>query len=339
MEQIPPTYRKLIATVHGKNYRNISRIVEVPLELPGAGELLVRNHYAGINASDINLTSGAYGNLPSLPMDLGVEAVGEVVAIGEGVEGWQPGDAIAYLSPGAYGEYNRINARVGYHLPRPSKEALPLVASAMTAAVGLNHVGDMGDTDLVLVTGAAGGTGQFAVQLAKLAGNHVIALCGGEDKAAMLRSLGADRVINYHHESLDQILSQEYPKGVDLIYECIGGEVFDICLEHIGFRGRLLIVGYISEYLGEPDSVLAPRVYTKLLWKSASIRGFIASAYPRATRDETERLIKLWQNQQLISKVDTTPFEGVEAIPDALDHLYGGRSLGKVIVNFPVIAN
>src|SRR5690554_4575711 len=322
MNPLPTTYRKLVATAHGKNYHDISRILEVPLELPTRGQLLVRNHFAGVNASDINLTSGAYGRLPSLPMDLGVEAVGEVVAVGCGISGWQPGDALAYLSAGAYGEYNCIDARAAYRLKRPVAEALPLVASAMTAGVGLYHIGEMSVDDVVLVTGAAGGTGQFAVQLARLTGNHVIALCGNDEKAAMLADLGANRVINYRRESLTEVLSREYPRGVDLVYECIGGQVFDTCVEHLAFKGRLLIVGYISEYRNGPEAIIAPRIYTKLLWKSASVHGFISAAYPKATRAETGRLIDLWQDGRLVSRVDGTPFRGLEAIPDALDYLY-----------------
>src|SRR5690606_3007267 len=111
MQTLPATYRKLVATRHGKDYHSITEVVEVPLEQPGPGKVLIQNHYAGVNASDINITSGAYGGLPPLPMDLGVEAVGTVVAIGEGVNGVRVGDAVAYLQRGAYGEYNTLSER------------------------------------------------------------------------------------------------------------------------------------------------------------------------------------------------------------------------------------
>jgi len=332
MQTLPATYRKLVATRHGKDYHSITEVVEVPLEQPGPGKVLIKNAYAGVNASDINITSGAYGGLPPLPMDLGVEAVGTVVAIGDGVNGVSVGDAVMYLHRGAYGEYNTLGEKHLYRLPAVSPEALPLIASGVTAAVGLNKFGEMKSGDVVLVTGAAGGTGQFAVQLAKLAGNHVIAVVGSDDKEGVVRALGADRVINYRKEDLNTVLRAEYPKGIDLIYECIGGKTFDACVDNLAVLGRLLVVGYISEYQGQPEPVLQPRIYTKLLWKSASIRGFISSAYPDVQRAETLRLIELWHQGKLKSLVEDAEFRGPEGVGAALDHLYSGTSIGKVIV-------
>lgn len=333
MDSLPTTYRKLVATRPGKDYRSITRIVEAPLRPPRPGKILVRNRYAGVNASDINLTSGAYGSVPALPMDLGVEAVGTVAALGDGVTAFAPGDAVTYLRAGAYGEFVELDARWAFKVPRLSPDILPLVASGMTAAVGLHHVGEMRSGDTVLVTGAAGGTGQFAVQLAKLAGNHVVAVCGGGEKAALLARLGADRVVDHRREDLGAVLRAEYPKGVDLVYECVGGPTFDVCVDHLAMRGRLLIVGYMSEYQEGAETVTAPRLYTKLLWKSASVRGFISSMHPEAAQAETIRLIRLWDEGALTSVVDRTPFRGLDSIPDAIDHLYGGRSVGKVIVD------
>jgi NADPH-dependent curcumin reductase CurA len=219
--------------------------------------------------------------------------------------------------------------------PERKPPLLALVASGMTAAVGLHHVGQIQPGDVVLVTGAAGGTGQFAVQLAKLAGNPVVAVCGWPEKAVLLRTLGADRVIDYRSENLDQVLRDEYPKGIDLVYEGVGGSIFDTCVDHLAVLGRLLIVGYISEYQDGPQPVLAPRIYSRLLWKSASVRGFISSMYPRQMHSETLRLIDLWQQGRLQCVVDPTPFIGLDAVPAALDHLYSGRSHGKVMVQLP----
>jgi hypothetical protein len=113
----------------------------------------------------------------------------------------------------------------------------------------------MKSQEVVLVTAAAGGTGHIAVQLAKLAGNHVIGTCSSEAKAQLLRELGCDREINYRTEDLDRVLKQEYPKGINLVFDCVGKEVFDTCVDNLAVRGRLVAIGFISEYAKNPERV------------------------------------------------------------------------------------
>lgn len=103
-------------------------------------------------------------------------------------------------------------------------------------------------TCFMKVTAAAGATGLFAVQLAKLAGNHVIATCSSDDKAEVLKKLGCDRVINYKKENLHTTLKKEYPKGIDIVYESVGGDTFTTCVRNLAQFGRLIIIGAISQY-------------------------------------------------------------------------------------------
>jgi NADPH-dependent curcumin reductase CurA len=128
--------------------------------------------------------------------------------------------------------------------------------------------------ETVLVTAAAGGTGQFAVQLAKLAGNKVVATCGGADKAALLRELGVDRVIDYRKESVKEVL-KEFPKGVHVIYESVGGQMFDTCMNALAIFGRMVVIGMISQYTEGEGGSWKPATYPglceKLLWKSQTV--------------------------------------------------------------------
>jgi hypothetical protein len=101
--------------------------------------------------------------------------------------------------------------------------------------------------ETVLVTAAAGGTGMFAVQLAKLAGNHVVATCSSPAKVELLKRLGADRVVDYKVESLKAVLRKEYPKGVDLVYESVGGDMFRTAVGALADKGRLVIIGMMSQ--------------------------------------------------------------------------------------------
>lgn len=125
---------------------------------------------------------------------------------------------------------------------------LPLMVSGLTASLSLEHVGRMSSGETVLVTAAAGATGSFAVQLAKLNSNHVIGTCSSDEKATFLKSLGCDRVVNYRKENLNEVLKSEYPKGVDLVYECVGGEMYETCVKNLAVKGRIIIIGMISGY-------------------------------------------------------------------------------------------
>jgi NADPH-dependent curcumin reductase CurA len=172
------------------------------------------------------------------------------------------------------------------------------------------------------------------VQLAKLAGNTVIGTCGSDDKADLLKTLGCDRVINYKKEDVGTVLKTEYPQGINLIYESVGGTMFDTCVENLAIRGRLVIIGYISEYMSKPDLVTQPRIYRILLSKSASLRSMFLLHFIRQVPAEAAKLIALYQEGKLKAQVDPTLFQGVDGVVDAVEYLHTGKSSGKVVVKF-----
>lgn len=331
---LPTTYRKLIAPRFSKNFREAAEIVEVPLSPPGPQEITIRNRFAGVNATDVNIAAGLYTPGTPPPIDLGAEMTGEVVAVGDKVTTFKPGDWVVTNSLGGYAEYVTLRARYAIPVPQATPEILSLVISGVTASIGLNVTGEMRTGETVLVTAAAGGTGQFAVQLAKAAGNHVIGTCSSEDKAALLRSLGCDRVVNYKQENLGTVLKAEYPRGVDLVYESVGRAMFDTCVENLAVRGRLVIIGYITEYLSEPEIVSSERIYFKLLGKSASIRSMFLLHYIKQVPEIMTELVNLYETGNLYAAVDPTPFQGVDAVVDAVEYLHSGKSSGKVVVRF-----
>lgn len=117
----------------------------------------------------------------------------------------------------------------------------------------------------MLITAAAGGTGQIAVQWAKQRGCYVIGMTSSAAKAEYLKSLGADCIINYREENLDEVLTEKFPAGIDVVWETIGGEVYETLFHHLAPRGRLVIIGSITSYLGEgmlghPITALEPKV-------------------------------------------------------------------------------
>ena len=331
---LPKTYRKVIAAHFSNHFREAAKIVEAELLPPGANEITVKTHYAGVNATDVNISAGTYTPGATPPIDLGAEVVGEVVAVGEKVTDFKVGDFVATNSLGGYTEYYTIRARYAIPVPDPSPEILSLIMSGTTASIGLSVTGDMKSGETVLVTAAAGGTGQFAVQLAKLAGNTVIGTCSSDDKAELLRKLGCDRVVNYKTEDLGAVLTAEYPRGMDVIYESVGRQMFDTCVDHLAIRGRLVIIGYIAEYLDTPEVVTSPRIYYKLLGKSASLRSMFLLHFIRQVPEHMAKLMELYKNGQLQIAVDPTVFTGVEGVVDAVEYLHSGKSSGKVVVRF-----
>ncbi|PMB25646.1 zinc-binding dehydrogenase [Fischerella thermalis] len=328
-------YRKLIGKQISQDFKSAVEIIEVPIPTPDHNQLLIKNKFAGINAGfDTLLCQGKvpYVNLTP-PFDLGVEAVGEVVAVGDNIQDFQVGDAvITTVRGGGYREYQVIDANLAVKVRQAIPEVLTLMPTGISALVALEKVGEMKSNEVVLVTAAAGGTGHIAVQLAKLAGNHVIGTCGSQVKAELLQKLGCDRTINYRSENLNQVLRNEYPNGINLVFDCVGKQVFDTCVENLAIRGRLVVVGFISEYGKDLEQVTQPRIYHKLFWKAASVRGFLMPLYQEYATAARDRLLNLFYGNQLKVAIDPTPFHGIESIPTAVEYLLSGKNCGKVVV-------
>ncbi|MCU0498302.1 MAG: zinc-binding dehydrogenase [Anaerolineae bacterium] len=335
---MPTVYQKLTAIQHSKNFRDAVQIqtAELP-EVPHPDEIVVKTLYAGVNAADLMMAAGQYLLPTPVPCDLGSEMVGQVVATGDNVGNLKSGDYVLINGIGCgYRDYYTINARRVIPIPQASPEIMSLSIGGLTASLGLSLTGEMSSNETVLITAAAGGTGQFAVQLAKLAGNKVIGTCSSDDKVELLRSLGVDRPINYKRENMREVLKSEFPRGVHLVFDGVGGEQFDIAVDHLARFGRLVNIGFISEYHAEPEQVTRPRIYYKLLAKNASIRTFNLNLYfsrPEA-QEHLMRLVGLLNEGQLNPAIDPAIFQGVAGSIDAVEYLQRGENTGKVVVRF-----
>ncbi len=336
---LPKRYKKLIATEPSRELRRVARVVDAELHEPGPGEIVVRNIYAGVNASDLNIAAGVYDAFKlvttgSPDLELGGEALSEVVAVGPGVNHLKPGQhVLTLIVGGGFREYLTLPADKAIPIPQATPALTALMVNGLTASIGLKHVGELKPGETVLITAAAGGVGHLAVQLAKLAGAHVIGVCGTDEKVPFLEELGCDRVLNYRTQNLKEVLKREYPRGINLIFEMVGGELFDTLVHHLAEFGRLVICGYISEYRHDSaDKVLQPRIYEALLWKSASVRGFIYFRYESLLAPHLTELVGLVLSGKLKVVVDPTRFVGVESCVDAVEHLHSGKNIGKVLV-------
>uniref|UniRef100_A0A1J3FLM3 Zinc-binding alcohol dehydrogenase domain-containing protein 2 n=1 Tax=Noccaea caerulescens TaxID=107243 RepID=A0A1J3FLM3_NOCCA len=335
--ELPQSFEKIIVHALSHNFRNATRIARTTLQLPiGPHQVLLKVIYAGVNASDVNFSSGRYfgGGSPKLPFDAGFEGVGLIAAVGESVKNLEVGTPAAVMTFGAYSEYMIVSSKHVLPVPRPDPEVVAMLTSGLTALTALEKAGQMKSSETVLVTAAAGGTGQFAVQLAKLAGNKVIATCGGSEKARLLKDLGVDRVIDYKTEDIKTVLKKEFPKGVDIIYESVGGQMFDMCLNALAVYGRLIVIGMISQYQGEKGWQPAnyPGLCEKILAKSQTVAGFFLVQYSQLWKQNLEKLFHLYSLGKLKVGIDQKKFIGLNAVSDAVEYLHSGKSTGKVIV-------
>ncbi|XP_042009650.1 prostaglandin reductase-3-like isoform X2 [Salvia splendens] len=339
--QIPQSFDKIVVHTLSHNFQSATRVVRASLRLPLKPDYVLMNIiYAGVNASDVNFSSGRYFSGSSkdtaslLPFDAGFEAVGIIAAIGDSVKHLKVGTPAAIMTYGSYAEFTAVPSKHILPVARPDPEVVAMLTSGLTASIALEKAAQMDSGKTVLITAAAGGTGQFAVQLAKLAGNKVIATCGGKDKARLLKDLGVDRIIDYKAENIKTVLKDEFPKGVDIIYESVGGEMFDLCLNALTTYGRLIVIGMISQYQGEDG--WKPRNYTglceKILAKSQTVAGFFLVQYAHFWQEHLDKLMDLYTSRKLKVIVDPKTFVGVHSVADAVNYLHSGKSVGKVVV-------
>lgn len=332
---LPARFRKLVVTDPGPEFRKATRVVEIDMPALQADEILVRNLFAGVNASDPVFSSGGYGHTQT-PFDIGIESAGIVAAVGSDVTAPAIGDAVlGYDFGGGYAEYRVLKAAQAIPVPEASAAATSILIAGLTASIGL-EVGELKSGDTVLVTAAAGSVGSYAVQLAKHAGAHVIGTCGSDEKAQWLKTIGCDRAINYKREDFAAVLEKEYAQGIDLVCENVGKKMFDVAVKNLAIFGRVVCIGAVSEYEKGMawEAVEQVRIYHSLLAKSAVIRGFFLPHYPHRFPDHLQKLMTLVAEGKISAPIDPVEFRGMDSIADAVEHLHGGKNKGKVLIRF-----
>ena len=228
---------------------------ELDLPDPGPGEVQVHLKACAVNFPDLLMIQGKYQHKPPLPFAPGGEASGDIAAVGPGVTGWKEGDAVCFGSR-AGGFAEAVNVPAAGLKPIPGKMNYEKAASYgtayMTAYVALRVRGDLKAGEWLLVHGATGGVGMAAVDLGKHYGAQVIGTGGRDDKLAVVKSRGADAVINYTlpDGSLggfrDKVKELTGTGGADVIYDPVGGSVFDESMRCVNWRGRILTIGFTS---------------------------------------------------------------------------------------------
>jgi len=296
-----------------------------------AGSLKVDVAAAGVNFFDILMVRGEYQVKPPFPFVPGGEVAGVVREVGEGVRRFEVGDRV-FGAPGLGGFAETVVMPEAAAYPMPSDmtfehaAALPIIYP--TAYAGLVYRADLQQGETLLVHAAAGGVGVAAVQIGKALGARVIATAGGSEKLEVAKRAGADVLIDYRDEDfVARVLDETGGRGADVIYDSVGGDVFDRSLKCIAWNGRLLVIGFAS---GQIPSVRANRI----LLKNISIVGLHWGAYARnepARVPETfAALFALYGDGRI--RPEIFGCYPLEKLPEALEALGSRRTWGKLIV-------
>ncbi len=309
-------------------------ITEEPVPTPGAGEFVV-----GISHISLDPAMRGWMNAGASYIDpVEIGAVMRAGAVGRVIASEHPGFAIDEHVYGAFGvqEY-ALSDGMGVMKVDPSLAPLPtylgtLGLTGLTAYFGLLDVGKVSEGDTVVVSGAAGAVGSVAGQIAKLKGAHVIGVAGGEQKCRwIVEDLGFDAAIDYKKQDVRAELRTAAPKGVDVYFDNVGGEILDAALTRLARGARIVICGAVSQY-NATDGMRGPANYMALLVARASMTGMVVFDYA-ARYGEAAAAIAGWMREgRLISREDVVEGD-VSAFPDTLLKLFRGENIGKLVLH------
>ncbi len=310
---------------------SVLRLEDIPLLEPGEDEVKIRVRACGINFADALMVAGKYQRKISPPFVPGFEVAGEIIGLGSGVEGLTRGmQVMGMAESGGYAEEAIMRASALTPLPAGLDHILAasFAVTYGTSYMAPTHRARLGSGEVLLVHGAAGGTGLSAVEIGKALGATVIASAGGPDKLAVAKAAGADQLIDYRAEDIRaRVKEMTGGAGADVIFDPVGGKVFDASLRCVAFEGRILIIGFAG---GDIQQIPANHVMVK----NVDIIGFNRGAYderkPALTRECQATLVR-WLAEGTIKPLvsRTCPLE--EAI-DALDAVVNRKTVGKVVI-------
>jgi NADPH-dependent curcumin reductase CurA len=303
---------------------------EAPVLQPGDGEVLVKILYISLDPA----MRGWMNEGKSYIAPVGIGEVMRAGAVGRVVASNDPGVAVGDHVVGALGvqEYAVAKGK-GLTKVDPGLAPLPVYLGTlgmpgMTAYFGLLDVGKPKAGDTVVVSGAAGAVGQVVGQIAKIKGCRVVGIAGGPDKCAYLRSIGFDAAIDYKHEDLKAALKQHCPKGVDVYFDNVGGEILDAVLTQLAMHARIVICGAISQY--NEAKMKGPSNYMSLLVNRASMTGMVVFDYADRYAEAAREMAGWMATGKLKTREDVV--EGLVTFPETLLRLFKGENTGKLVL-------
>ena len=296
------------------------------------GTVKIRVRACGVNFPDLLMIQGSYQFKPPLPFSPGLEVAGDIIELGANVEGLRVGDRVmATMMHGGFAE--EVVVPAASVLPMPDTmpydigAAMPLVYG--TAHVALAHRAQLRSGETLLVLGAAGGVGLAAVEIGNVMGARVIAAASTDAKLDAAQQQGASETINYATEDLRQrIKSLTADKGADVIFDPVGGDLFDIAVRRLAWEGRYLVIGFASGRIPSLPANIA-------LLKNASLVGVFWGAYmmhdPTAIQRSFQQLLRWYAEGKLRPRVHSA--FALEDAARALLEIKHRRAMGKVVLN------
>ncbi|MCY4021502.1 MAG: NADPH:quinone oxidoreductase family protein [Chloroflexi bacterium] len=295
------------------------------------GEVKIRVRACGVNFPDALMIQGLYQLKPPFPFSPGLEVAGEIIEVGQDVDADRVGQRVmAIMMFGGFAE--EVVVPQGSALPIPKtmsyETAAGLPLAFGTAHVALSHRARLQAGETLLVLGAAGGVGLAAVEIGKLMKARVIAAASSAEKLALARSRGADDAINYSDENLrEHIKSLTEDRGADVIFDPVGGDIFDQAVRRIAWEGRYLVIGFASGRIPTLPANIA-------LLKNASVVGLFWGAYLSQNPDVIKRsfgqLLAWYSEDRLRPHIHRR--YALEDAPNALDDLINRRAMGKLVL-------
>jgi NADPH2:quinone reductase len=305
------------------------RVKEIPTPEPGPGEVRIKVRAAAVNFPDLMQTRGEHQHKPALPFIPGMELAGEIDALGEGVTGWAVGDPVAGgARVGGFSEY-AVTPAAGLHRKPESlsfAQAAGYQVAYLTAYVALVRRAQAQPGEWVLVHGAAGGVGLACVDMARHLGCKVIAASASDDKLAVIqREYAPDAVINVTGGFRERVKEITGGRGADVIYDPVGGDVFDESVRCIAFDGRLLSIGFTSGRLPTLPVNIA-------LIKGFSVMGVRAGEYGRQFPEKgRENNRAIWDMASAMKPRVDQEFP-LDRWREAFDTLADRKVVGKTII-------
>ena len=296
------------------------------------GEILIRQHYISLDPAMRGWLNDVRSYIP--PVGLGevmrAGSVGEVVqannhpkyAVGDFLSGW-----------GGVQQYTITDGK-GFFKVDPNIAPLPLYIGTlgmpgMTAYFGILEVGKIKEGETVLVSGAAGAVGSVVGQISKIKGCRVVGIAGGPKKCAyLINELGFDEAIDYKNEDVKAGIKRTCPKGIDVYFDNVGGEILDAALARLRRHARVAICGAISQY--NSPKYKGPSNYMSLLVNRATMEGFVVMDYAKDYKKAAMEMGGWIMQGKLKSKEDI--YEGIENFYETFKRLFTGEKMGKLIL-------
>ncbi|HSZ05416.1 MAG TPA: NADP-dependent oxidoreductase [Solirubrobacteraceae bacterium] len=305
---------------------------EEPVGQPGEGEVLVKVQYVEMDPAMRGWMSDARSYIPPV----GIGEVMRALAGGEVIVSNHPDLAVGDHVTGLLGVQEYAVAH-GAGLIKVDTELAPLPVylgtlgmPGMTAYFGLLDIGKPQAGETVVVSGAGGAVGGVVGQIARLKGCHVVGIAGGPEKCRyVIEDLGCAAAIDYKACNVAEALAEHCPKGIDVYFDNVGGEILDAALAHLTRYARVIICGAISQY-NATGPMSGPANYLSLLVNHASMTGFVVTDYLDRYPEGAAEMAGWLAAGKLVSREDIA--EGLESFPQTLLRLFSGENTGKLVL-------